>query len=342
MKKMYKNLIFVVCSLVTLSCGETRGENLDDKMPLAPDYTQTTMWFMPDTVSVDKEIDVFYIAPTCVWDWKDDDGNNYHFMDVWNEKQRKKVTASDYLAYKLLGESGRFYAPYYRQITMNAWMLPPSDSERLYKKAHEDVKAAFDYYMKHWNHGRPFVLAGHSQGGKAVIELLKSHLTETERSRMIVAYAFGFKLTKDELAHYPGVMPARDSLDTGVLICFNSVSDTAAVSPLLRNTDVCINPLNWRTDTVHASSKMNKGTVFVRPDGTIQQEMKEQVGVRIDSRTQTLVTNGIDPEPYYVPSIGSLFPKGNFHVQELNLYFRNIQENLKRRIESYKMKKSAS
>ena len=29
-----------------------------------------------------------------------------------------------------------------------------------------DVFAAFDYYIKHYNNGRPFILAGHSQGSQ--------------------------------------------------------------------------------------------------------------------------------------------------------------------------------
>ena len=39
--------------------------------------------------------------------------------------------------------------------------------------------------------------------------------------------------------------------------------------------------------------------------------------------------------------IQSLFPKGNYHVQEINLYFLNLQQNLERRIHAYTTRKSS-
>ena len=52
----------------------------------------------------------------------------------------------------------------------------------------EDISAAFDYYMDNYNEGRPFVLAGFSQGGKAVVELVK-HAPAEVLERMVAAYA---------------------------------------------------------------------------------------------------------------------------------------------------------
>lgn len=45
--------------------------------------------------------------------------------------------------------------------------------------------------------------------------------------------------------------------------------------------------------------------------------------------------DGLDDEDYYIPSIGKIFPKGNYHVQEINLYFLNLQENIAERSEAY-------
>ena len=35
-----------------------------------------------------------------------------------------------------------------------------------------DGTAAFDYYIKHYNNGRPFILLGHSQGSTVMTNLL--------------------------------------------------------------------------------------------------------------------------------------------------------------------------
>ena len=45
--------------------------------------------------------------------------------------------------------------------------------------------------------------------------------------------------------------------------------------------------------------------------------------------------DGLDDDDYFIPSIARLFPKGNYHVQEINLYFLNLQANLRRRIEAF-------
>lgn len=225
--------------LMAAACSKTNvTDGLADatyNLTAAPDYSLDEMWFEApaDTLS---EVDVFYVAPTCIWDWTDEDGTVYHHMDVGNPDQRQAVDNATRLACALFGKHGRFFAPYYRQVTMESWMVDSAETERRYGIAHGDVAEAFAYYMAHRNGGRPFVLAGHSQGAKAVIELLKHSLTPEQHANMVAAYAIGYPVRYQELAAYPLLVPARDSLDCGVLVCFNSVSSTASVSPLLRGT----------------------------------------------------------------------------------------------------------
>ena len=49
-----------------------------------------------------------------------------------------------------------------------------------------DVREAFRYYIENLNEGRPFVLAGFSQGAQALVELLKE-LPESLHERMVAA-----------------------------------------------------------------------------------------------------------------------------------------------------------
>ena len=314
-----------------MSCSKSGTQY---NLTATPDYSLGTMWFNAPA-DTSAQADVFYIAPTCIWDWKDADGNIYHHMDVDNPEQRGRVDRSIRLAHALFGKHCRLYAPYYRQTTMESWMTAPDETERRYAVAHEDVVRAFDYYMTHCNAGRPFILAGHSQGAKAVIELLKHTLTPRQHERMVAAYAFGYAVSRQELEQYPLLRPARDSLDCGVLLCYNSVSAPEAVSPLFQGNAVCINPLNWRTDTTYASPDRHAGAVFFDGKGKAD-TLRHRIGARIDEATHTLIVDGLDDDAYYIPSIGKLFPKGNYHVQELNIYFLNVQQNLAQRIAAFR------
>ncbi len=65
-------------------------------------------------------------------------------------------------------ESTNVYAPYYRQCNLTALMRAnlPSEGfiEKLMYEPRSDTFAALDYYFTHYNNGRPFILASHSQG----------------------------------------------------------------------------------------------------------------------------------------------------------------------------------
>lgn len=318
--------------LCVAGCSSGKQYNLTAE----PDYSLGMMWY-DAPVDTMPQADVFYIAPTCIWDWEDADGRPHHHMDVDNPEQRAAVNSSIRLAHALFGKHCRFYAPYYRQVTMQSWMVAPEETERRYAVAHEDVVRAFDYYMTHYNEGRPFILAGHSQGAKAVIELLKHTLTPRQHENMVAAYAFGYTVSRQELEKYPLLRPARDSVDCGVLICYNSVSVSKAISPLFSDNAACINPLNWHTDTTYAPAERHIGAVFFNAEGGAD-TLRHCIGARIDEATRTLIVEGLDDDAYYIPSIGELFPKGNYHVQELNLYFLNIQQNIAQRIAAFRHK----
>lgn len=315
--------------VMAASCGR------DSVFPPVPDYSMQSMWYETSRDDgVTKAADVFYIAPTCIWDWTDSSGNVQHVMNVEDESQRTAVASSIFLAESLFAKSCNFYSPYYRQITMESWMLPEEETLKRYETAHSDVASAFRYYMDHFNHGRPFFLAGHSQGAKAVIEILKRNMSQEEYSRMIAAYCFGFTITGEEIEQNRMLVPAEGPADCGVVICYNSVSRPEAVSPAFSDTDVCINPLNWKTDATYAPARDNPGSVFFSSDRT-SDTLFHKVGAAIDPDINTLVIDGLDDGDYFIPSISSLFPQGNYHVYEINLYYLSLQQNIADRIDSY-------
>ena len=322
-------VLLLVSSL--LSCTEPDHSKEDLFITEAPDYAVSNMWYRSpkgEDLS-EKEVDVFYVTPTCIWDWKDESGQVYHYMNVSDSLQRAAVDGSNYLAYRLFEKSCNFYSPYYRQISMECWFKSREGIERLYEKAQCDVVAAYHYYMEHFNQGRPFILAGHSQGAKAVVELLKLTVSDSEYDRMVAAYVFGFEIGAEELQSYPKLRPATGADDTGCVICYNSVSRPEAASSLFSRNAVCINPVNWTTDGAYAPASENPGSVFFDAQGNAD-TLFQTVGVRQEKHT--LIVDGLDDEIFFIPEIGKLFPKGNYHVQEINLYFLSLQQNIAKRI----------
>ncbi|OUP32623.1 hypothetical protein B5F25_08700 [Bacteroides sp. An19] len=313
--QLLSHLTGIACLLLALvSCEK------DSSAPASPtiDYSDNRCWFENKQDATGKDVDLFYVVPTCIWDYTDSLGQTRHHMDIFNTEQRALTDPSIQLAKSVLADSCNFFSPYYRQISMDSWLtLDTALIEERFKLAYQDVADAFHYYMEHDNQGKPFILAGHSQGAKAVIELLKREMTPDISRKLIATYAIGYTVTPEELAGYSTLRPAQDSIDTGVLIGFNSVTRPDAVSPLFRDNVVCINPVNWRTDATPATSYQG---FTVAQDTTIH----------------TLIVTGIDEEQYFIPSVAALLPKGNLHVQEFNLYNEDLRKNVLQRIWAFR------
>eukprot|EP00959_Pyramimonas_sp_CCMP1952_P256905 5367333-Pyramimonas_sp.AAC.2 len=88
--------------------------------------------------------------------------------------------------------------------------------------ATEDVTKAFKYYLKTYNDGRPFVIAGHSQGSQhaaLLINYIETHVEE-----------FPPDLLKNQLvcAYLPGYMIGKGVTDV-LPTCYRHVTDVSLV-----------------------------------------------------------------------------------------------------------------
>ena len=155
-----KHSLFILTALVIIGCSS--GNDGTPFMAAAPDYTDAQMWYISETGA---ETDVFYILPTCVRDWSDSKGRTCHYADVHNPDHIAALLPSNELADEIFGKYANFHSPYYRQITLDSWTDEKTVNER-FPHAMEDVYRAFDHYMENMNDGRPFFIAGFSQGGE--------------------------------------------------------------------------------------------------------------------------------------------------------------------------------
>ena len=304
----------VLSAALTVSSCRTNSGGTDTFIPDAPDWSDAAAWYI--SVPEVPAADIFYILPTCVWDWTTEDGQSCRYSDYTRTDHIEAFRPSVGLAEDIFaqGQYG-FYCPYYRQISLNVWMDGEVAVEELFPLSMEDISAAFDYYMDNYNEGRPFVLAGFSQGGKAVVELVK-HAPAEVLERMVAAYAIGYRISDEEVEQYPQLHPATDSTGTGTIISYNSVASPEAACAVLSPSDVCINPVNWTTDAVPAA-------------------LNDSVTVTVDTLSHLLIVDGLDPEHYYAPSLASTFPLGNYHLQELTLYQEHLRRNTALRVRNF-------
>ncbi len=102
-------------------------------------------------------IDCFYVYPTV----SDETTPNSNLMVQDTERSIALYQVGRYSQYC------RVYAPMYRQVTLSGAGLPgatPSATKPNPSLGVKDVESALADYLKHFNHGRGFVLIGHSQG----------------------------------------------------------------------------------------------------------------------------------------------------------------------------------
>ena len=281
-------------------------------IPAPPDYQDTTMWITFDGDTAGTGADIFYVVSTWEQDWKHD-SLVCHYADVWNPDHRARMEIEIRRAAEYMSPGNRFYAPFYRHTTIDGWLTRNEDT--IYHRTRlsmDDVCRAFDTFIAQRDNSRPLVIAGFSQGGLAVVELLK-HMSDETFNQLVAAYVMGYKLTpQDTLC--PHIRPAQGELDTHVTICYNTVKDVRFIQPVIAASCVCINPVNWRTDATPATLH-DTITVSVAPE-------------------HVLVVSGYSASEY--PPFAGFINVGDIHSCEPWLYSDCIRRNIQVRTQSFR------
>ncbi len=298
------------------SKDEKQAEAETGFIPNAPDYNNATMWMTADGDTDGMGADIFYVVSTWEEDWTTEDGRICHYADVWNAEHRKRMATlemdkvADYMS-----PGNRFYAPFYRHTTMEAWLSKDEDfiNQRL-RLAMGDVCTAFDHFQAHRDQRRPLIIAGFSQGGRAVVELLK-HIDAETYKQLAAAYVLGYKVTQADMQQCCHIRPAEGETDTGVTICYNTVKDVKYIQPVIAASDICINPVNWHTDATPAT-------------------LHDTITVTVSPTHHVLVVSGYSGSEY-APYKGFL-NVGDIHSCEPWLYSQCLAKNINLRAQEWR------
>ena len=325
--KSFFALLMALMMVMAYACKPQQRQQ--NEVEVAIDYSDTTYWYSCGDTT--KAADVFYVYPT-VSTISFVDNDSSWFADITLPEVREEANGNQRFNKMLYGEYN-FYAPYYRQMIFEAYQQPAPVLDSLAQKAAKDINDAFQYYMEHYNHDRPFFLMGHSQGSQMLIELLKHGMTEEQRMLMVAAYCIGYHVTAEELAEYPEALkPATDSTMQG-LVVFNSVTDTTAIGMVSHGDVVGVNPTTWTMamDTVPTEFHLEMAKYNEARDSILI--------VPCPTRTvlynHTTICPDLDPEMVFIPAYEAMFPKGNLHFADSWLYGGNVLENMRCRLRNH-------
>lgn len=272
--------------------------------------------------SKDSLADVFFIHPTTYTDKNMGMGWN---ANIDNEELNKKTDNSTILYQaSVFNKYCRVFAPRYRQANLMAFFT--SDKQKgdaALDTAYEDVKAAFLFYLKNYNQGRPIIIASHSQGTRHAGKLLKEFFEgKPLQQQLVCAYIIGLPVFTNYFAE---MKPCEDSTSTGCFISWRTFEENY-VSPFIekeKEKAYVINPLTWTMDTTIAPAELNKGGILRNFNKVIPGLVHAKVHGNI------LWVN----KPKF---FGSFFLKiKNYHIADYNLFYNNIRENVGTRIKSF-------
>lgn len=308
----------------------------------APDYSQKASWCrLPNIIT--KDIDTFYIYSTSYVETSFKEGApDYASLDT---PEMVEGAQSEYVTHATVYEdSTNVFAPYYRQAGMRYAGEVAAKSGNveaaILGMPYEDITAALDYYFENYNEGRPFIIAGHSQGSIMTLLVLKKYFKEHPDyyKRMVAAYAIGFAVTKDYLAANPHLKFATGESDTGVIVSWNTegkqnVEENAKNVVVLPGA-ISINPLNWKLDETYAPASENLGSLIENEKTGMGKIGDIGADAQINLARGVIVTNAkADPVP---APLTAFFGPASFHDNDYTFYYNNIKDNVAKRIAAYK------
>lgn len=245
-------------------------------------------------------------------------------------------------------QASEIWAPRYRQATFGAFLTDQAQAEQAIDAAYHDIEQAFDFFVDSIGPETPIVLAGHSQGAVHVMRLLKDRVAETPlEDRIAMAYPVGWPISVEHDLPALGLPACATPNQFGCIMSWASFSEPAEPGMALeryRNSPgfdglargdygiLCVNPL---TGTIggEAPAEENLGTLIPNDDLTSGELVPGMVPARCDERGLLLIGDGPDLGAYVLPG-------GNYHVFDIPLFWRNLQEDVVRRVRAWTASRS--
>lgn len=329
---MRPQIFFLLGSLLVFftSCGVTYRSKEFVSPNTSISYANKAHWAVYAGKAVDgktigsptknQQADVFFVYPTLLTNKRDPRWNAPINDSIINADVLKWVVPYQAAAW---ATAARLFVPYYRQNHYRAFFEPYLNQGGTTAKAlaYNDVKNAFEYYLKHENKGNPIILAGHSQGAIHLKKLLQEFFDGTElHQQLVAAYLVGARVKKNE---FTSLQPLSSPTATGGYISWNSYK----MGKLPKYADwykgaVTTNPITWDS-TSSSDFADHKGLLYYN------QEM-------IANCLKAHVTDGLlwvslpkVPKRFWVSFLN------DYHRFDITFFWEDINQNAQQRVKAF-------
>jgi len=273
----------------------------------------------------DSVVDVFFLHPTMYTMKIKMDKIN---ADIDDEYINAKTDYSTILYQaSVFNQHARVFAPRFREAHISAYFIKDTlKAGKAFDLAYEDVKKSFEYYLQHYNNGRPVIIASHSQGTTHALRLLKEFF-ENKPLRLVAAYIIGIGIPKE---YFTNLKICEDSVQTECLCGWRTFRRGYIPYYLKgeKGNSLITNPLTWKTDETPAPRSVNKGSILYKFNKIYSATTEARINKNV------LWVN----KPKF--PWGFLYFTRNYHIGDINLFYSNLRENIQTRIEAYYKKAS--
>ena len=237
---------------------------------------------------------------------------------------------------------GDIWVPRYRQANFGAFLTSEPAGDQALSAAYGDVVQAFAAFLKA-NPTGPLILAGHSQGSRHLLQLLREQVAgKPVEDRVAAVYAVGWPVSVE--ADLPALgLPACARRDQAhCLVSWQSYADPADPSPLIESFErqkgftgmtrkgtnmLCTNPITGILDGI-APASANQGTLDSRDEKGAPRLIKGIVPAKCDGRGILMIGEPIDMGPFTLPG-------NNYHVYDYSLFWGDVREDARHRLAAF-------
>jgi hypothetical protein len=283
---------------------------------------------------------VFFVTPTAYFD-----------RSRWNAPLDDAATNTRLDAF-LRGDAsvfngvGAIWAPRYRQATFGAFLTRKPEAAQALDFAYGDVRAAFTAFLAAIPKDQPIILAGHSQGSRHLLRLLRDVVARDPalKARLVAVYAAGWPVSVEADLPVLGVPACSAAEETGCLLSWQSFGHGADTSQLLtafeddaslsgqprRGTRMlCTNPITGTATMVAQPAGANLGSLVPGKDlasGTLVPH-----GIPATCLASGVLDIGPAPQGY----TDYILPHDNYHVYDYPLFWANLRADVERRVDAW-------
>jgi len=175
------------------------------------------------TADPEAPIDCFYVYPTVSTD-------PTPYADMNPDPAEFNVIRQQFARF---ASKCRPYAPLYRQVSLAGLraLLAGTGGRIDQGPQYDDVLDAFNYYLEHDNHGRGFVLIGHSQGSYILAELIRREIAGKPVAELMVSAILPGATIPIAAANDPGgeffpIPTCRSENQIGCLVAYSAFRST--------------------------------------------------------------------------------------------------------------------